>query len=127
MKADAHLSFRQGDFIAVLLVALLALSAFVFLLPGGRADAQLRAQIYQGGSLIGEYPLFSERQIEIGGDYANLLSIEGGQIAVIRSDCPGGDCLRCGWIGESGRSIVCLPNRLEIRISGAAEPRLDRG
>lgn len=121
MNADDLFSPRRGDLFAALLPLLLTAALLVFLLSGGRADAQPRAQIYQNGALLGEYPLSQAREIEVGGACTNLISIEKGKVAVIESDCPGGDCLRCGRIGESGRSIVCLPNRVEIRIDGGED------
>ena len=55
------------------------------------------------------------------GDYTNVISVEDGKAAIIESDCPGADCVHSGWIHEPGRSIVCLPNRVEIRMEGASE------
>ena len=42
-------------------------------------------------------------------------------IAITGSDCPGEDCVHSGWIKASGRSIVCLPNKVEIRIVGQSD------
>ena len=44
------------------------------------------------------------------------VTVKNGKIAVTHSDCPGKDCVGCGWQSQSGRSLVCLPNRMEIRI-----------
>ena len=49
-------------------------------------------------------------------DYSNTVTVQDGKIAVTASDCPGADCVHSGWIGTSGRSLVCLPNALEIRV-----------
>ncbi|MDR0903941.1 MAG: NusG domain II-containing protein [Ruminococcus sp.] len=43
--------------------------------------------------------------------------IKGGDIRVIKSDCPGGDCVHQGFAGETGGVIVCVPNRVTIRLS----------
>ena len=58
-------------------------------------------------------------EFSVTGDYMNTVTVRDGKIAVTESDCPGGDCVHSGWIGTSGRSIVCLPNRMEIRIVSA--------
>ena len=52
--------------------------------------------------------------------YSNTITVKDGKIAVTESDCPGEDCENCGWSDSTGRSIVCLPNEVEIRI--IAEP-----
>jgi hypothetical protein len=43
--------------------------------------------------------------------------VKGGEIAVISSDCPGGDCVHSGSIPSNGRVIVCVPNRVTITVS----------
>ena len=47
--------------------------------------------------------------------------IRDGRAAILESDCPGGDCIHSGWISQPGRSIVCLPNRVELRIAGQGD------
>ena len=39
-------------------------------------------------------------------------------VEVTQSQCPGQDCMHSGKIQRSGESIVCLPNRLMIRLEG---------
>jgi hypothetical protein len=34
--------------------------------------------------------------------------------------CPLGICWSTGWIGRAGQTIVCLPNRIVIRLRGRA-------
>jgi len=40
---------------------------------------------------------------------------------IAESTCPGNDCVHSGKIHSAGRSIVCLPNRVEIRITGESD------
>ena len=77
--------------------------------------------IYQDGSLIRELSLGTDTEVVIGGDYENVVTIKDGKAAITRSDCPVTDCVHSGWIHEAGRSIVCLPNRVELRIEGVSE------
>ena len=77
--------------------------------------------IYQDGSLIRELSLGTDTEVVIEGDYENVVTIKDGKTAITRSDCPGTDCVHSGWIHEAGRSIVCLPNRVELRIEGVSE------
>ncbi len=107
--------FRWGDLIAVGAVLFLAALVFLAFLPGRHADAAY-AHIYQNGKLILTVSLAQDRQIPITGSYNNTVTVRDGQVAITQSDCPGEDCVHSGWIGTSGRSIVCLPNALEIRV-----------
>ena len=52
----------------------------------------------------------------ISGAYTNEITVKDGQIAITASDCPGEDCVHSGSGGSVGRSIICLPNRVEIRV-----------
>jgi hypothetical protein len=47
-----------------------------------------------------------------------VLAVESGRIAVITSDCPNHVCVRTGWRSRAGDVIVCVPNRVIIRILG---------
>ncbi len=115
------LSFRKGDWIAIGLVLALALAvAAFFLLPGDSGQGKT-VQIYQNSKLLRELPLEATETIEISGEYHNTIVLKDGQVRISESDCPGRDCVHSGQIRQSGRSLVCLPNRVEIRIVGEAE------
>lgn len=117
MKTKLRISFRRGDWIAIALVALLAAgTAAAFIMPDSDENAML--QIYHDGRMIHELPLYTDADFEIHGQYANQISIRDGCAAITDSDCPGQDCMHSGWIQNTGRSIVCLPNRVELRIIG---------
>jgi len=62
-----------------------------------------------------------EKEYTVEGDYINHILVKDGSISVIESTCPGGVCVSSGSISEAGKSIVCLPNRMEIRITGSDE------
>ena len=51
----------------------------------------------------------------------NRLKAEDGKIAVIEADCPDKDCVKRGWLKKPGDSVICLPHRLVIRITGQSE------
>ena len=53
--------------------------------------------------------------------YYNVIKIEDGSVSVIESDCPDKICKKHIPIRMSGEMIVCLPNRVVIRIEGFNE------
>ena len=116
MKKRTALSFQKGDWAAVALVLLLAVGSGIFFWAR-KEDGQV-VQIYQDGQLIQEFSLAEDRTFEVSGKYHNKIEIRDGRAAVTESDCPGEDCVYSGWIGEAGRSVICLPNRVEVRITG---------
>lgn len=119
MNKKIHLSFRKGDWIAIGLVLALVLGVGALFLPDSSLQEAV-VQIYQDGKLLRELPLTAQEIIEISGRYHNTVVLDEGRAAITQSDCPGADCVHSGWISQPGRSIVCLPNGLELRIVGKA-------
>lgn len=110
-----RLRFQKGDLLAVAVTLALAAAVFFLFLPRETAEAAM-AEIYLDGALIRQLPLDTPTEFEVAGDYHNTVTVRDGQIRITASDCPGEDCVHSGPISAAGRSIVCLPNRLEIRV-----------
>ena len=115
MKKTDDLRFRKGDLLAVVIVAVLAVVVALSFLPSGDSEG-IQAQIYQNGELIETLSLNEATSLEITGKYTNVITVHDGGIAITASDCPGEDCVHSGAIRSSGRSIVCLPNGVEVRV-----------
>ena len=92
----------------------------VLFLPRGETENG-NVEIYKAGERIYVFPLTEERTFSVDGEYRNVVSVKDGRVAIVESDCPGTDCVHTGWISSAGRSIVCLPNRVEIRITSFDE------
>ena len=110
-----RLRFQKGDVTVIAGIVLLALLVFFAFLPPKDAPAAY-AEIYQEGKLLKTVLLSQDQEFTVTGKYTNTVTVCNGKIAVTHSDCPGGDCVSCGWADGVGRSIVCLPNALEIRV-----------
>lgn len=119
--SNMRFRFRRGDLLAIAAVAVIAVAVALAFLPRGDAGQNAAVQIYQDGQLIRELSLQAEETIQITGSYTNTVTVQNGKVAITHSDCPGADCIHSGWISTPGRSIVCLPNRVEIRITGTAD------
>ena len=115
MVNQEHLHFRKGDFLAIASVVLLAVLVGMCFLPKDSSGAVM-AEVYQDGTLIKTLPLDTDISFEITGNYTNTVTVSGGAISITASDCPGEDCVHSGAIDSSGRSIVCLPNGVEVRV-----------
>ena len=103
---------------AVLLIACLGLS-IPLLLP---SDDASHAEILVDGQLVRTVPLSVDQQFTLsthnGG--SNTITVQNGAIAVTEADCPDHYCMHRGFC-SGGTQIVCLPNRLVIRFTGAQE------
>ena len=116
-----RLSFGKGDFIVIVFVVSLAIFTGILFGKNTNSEEADVVAIYKEGEKIQELPLDKNREIIVSNIYTNRIVIEEGKVSITESDCPGEDCVHSGWISGSGRSIVCLPNRVEIRIEGETE------
>ena len=120
-KSVMKLKFCAGDLLAIGIVAVIAiLVSILFWTTIGKKEGGM-VSIYKEGALIKEVSLGSDAEFVVEGVYKNVVTIKDGKAAITESDCPGTDCVHSGWIHEAGRSIVCLPNRVELRIEGTLE------
>lgn len=121
MISEEKLHFRRGDAVAIAFVAVFAVLLFISVIlmrPRGRMTSAL---VYRDGELLCELPLDKDTEYTVEGEYTNVICVRGGAVAITESTCPGGDCMHTGFISDGGRSIVCLPNRVEIILSGESD------
>lgn len=104
----------------LLLLAAVLGAAFLFalfLVLWGRKGNSV--EVVCDGRILGEYSLTEDRRVPIRVENGeNLLVIQDGQAWVEEADCPDGLCIRQGRISRVGESIICLPHRLAITITG---------
>lgn len=110
---------KRGDLyliIGCLLAALVLCGLWLLLRQDGGTVI-----VEQNGRVTARYPLGEDRTVRIeGAGGYNLLVIEGGEVYLSEADCPTGLCVKTGRIRYAGQSIVCLPHRLAVRITGGA-------
>ena len=119
MIKPTNLRFQKGDLIAIAAVILLAVLVVLCYIPK-QSMSPAQAEIYKDGELVTTLSLSEDTTLEISGKYTNFITVSGGKIAITASNCPGEDCVHSGAIHSSGRSIVCLPNSVEVRVVTAA-------
>ena len=107
--------FRIWDVVlVVLLLALVAGAVYLAVAPKTGANAE----VYVDGELYQTLPLNKDTVLDL--DHLKIV-VSGGTVRVEDADCPDKICERCGAISKAGQSIVCLPNRVVIKISGKGE------
>ena len=115
MTQAEQMRFRKGDLLAIFLVIALAAAIVISFLPQRKQQGGY-AEIYLHAKKIKTVSLLEDQTFTITDRYTNEITIQDGRIAITGSDCPGEDCIHIGYICSPGRTIVCLPNGLEIRI-----------
>jgi hypothetical protein len=123
MKEKSKFKFCLGDFIAICSVVFLAIVVFFGYFIGTQSVENAKVQIYQNNELLQEFPLNSTDEIvyTVEGEYINTIVIKNGEVYFETASCPGTDCVHSGSISKPGRTLVCLPNKVEVRITGNAD------
>ena len=88
------------------------------------------ANIYQNGLIIKSIDLNKNEksyEFEIEGENGvkNTVKIENGEVSIICSNCPDKICISTGAIKDGVIPIVCLPNKLIIKIEGKQKEYFD--
>ena len=125
MKRSPELKPNLWDILVVLAVVALAASSALTVWPG-RDSGSLTAVVTADGE---ELDRFAPADLAAGprtythNGYTLTVTAEDGGLRVSEADCPTQDCVHTGTISRSGQSIVCLPARIIIQLTGGqADP-----
>ena len=124
MEHTRHrLPFKTADL--VLIGGLLALSATLFFMLIARPQDGRTVEVTVDGTVVTTLPLDTDTTYVIDGvdDGRNTLVIVDGKATVTDATCPDGVCVRHRAIDRAGQSIICLPNKVVVRVVG--EPTVD--
>ena len=106
---------------ALLLVAFLG-AAYMF----STRETGAYAVVSLDGEDIYRLPLSEDITVDVGKDGAfNTIVIKDGSVCVSDASCPDHVCINQGGKMYDGETIVCLPNRLVITVTGGDTPEID--
>lgn len=109
--------FKKADLFLIALLLLLGLGGW-FAVGASRSGGDM-VSITVDGKLYGRYALQERREITLEKDGGhNTVVLENSTARMKESNCAGGQCIRQGAISHSGESIVCLPHRIVVEITG---------
>lgn len=105
-----------------LFVALVFMGLFLSWLSLTDSDSGKDAVITVDGKLYGTYSVSKDQTIEISQNgHTNKITIKDGAVQMSYSDCHNQVCVDDGKITRTSQSIVCLPNRVMVEITGGEE------
>jgi hypothetical protein len=110
----------RNDILLLSAVLIFALLAFLIFKITARPGSYVTVSI--DGSVVAEYPLDKDTEalIECESGY-NLLIIKEGEAYIAEASCPDGICSSHRPIKHSGRTIVCLPNKVVVAVRSDVE------
>ena len=111
----------RGDISLIIFILIFSISIFFGFHLYGLAPGKTYAVIEADGLIVQKISLGNpgpdfETQVEghIGSTRIQLLE---NKIRILESPCPDKDCVRQGWISRPGQILVCLPNRVLVKIT----------
>ncbi len=114
---------RRNDIL--LLTGLLLLGAILFFAVNAMKEGGAQVEIIVDGKAIEHYPLDKDREIKLDYGGYNVLAIRDGYASVTSADCPDKLCVDQRKISKTGETIVCLPHKVVIKVSGGESPEYD--
>lgn len=128
-KESMGKGIRKPDIVVIAIIATMAaaLSALFTLYDTHRIAAEengdKRLIITKDGDITGSYALDEDILINIG--EANVCEIKDGHAYMKSADCPDQSCVRSHPISDTGENIVCLPNKVVLKIETDKAPAED--
>ncbi len=108
---------RKADIILLIVLVIVGLAATAYVAVSKTGGDTVI--IEQRGKMYGKYSLFENRTVTIEGEQCkNIVTIKNGEVWMHESTCKNQVCVRHSRISSGGESIICLPNRVVVRIEG---------
>ena len=121
-SVKSFIAKRRVDIIVI--ASLLLLSLAIILVNNLTKKEGAYATVTLDGVTVGEYSLAIDGVFTLNGG-TNVLTIENGTARMTKSSCPDHTCEHVGKIRYVGETIVCLPNKLTITVTGESEGSVD--
>ena len=128
MKRFPELKPNFWDAVVVLAVVALAALSALAVWRGGTETGALTAVVTVDGQEIDRFAPAELSDAPRAYSYNGVtltVAADGNGLRVTSSDCPTKDCVRAGAISRGGQSIVCLPARIVIQLTGGTTDNND--
>ncbi len=119
------LNMTIADIVLIFLV-LAASAVSAFAVPVWIAGGAKEIEVYSDNQLMGRYPLSEDRLISVKGTLGITgVEIKNGLARIKGSPCGNKTCMKMGELGASGGFLLCLPNRILVKIGAERADSLD--
>ena len=115
---------KKTDLLLVVLALVAAAGIWLFYSAG--ADHGKGAEITVDGEREAFLPLDEDGSIRIETeDGYNVVTVKDGEVFVTEADCRDQICVDHKKVSKTGETIVCLPHKLVVEITGEGEAEAD--
>jgi len=115
---------KIGDLVLIgTLCILIFMSYFLFQIVMGQGET---VSVYSDGRLMYRLSLSKNTEIHVQGILGvSKIRIENRQVYIFNAPCPHKICMTMGKVSRAGQVLVCIPNKLYVRIDGRDTRDLD--
>lgn len=114
-KKNRQYSLKPLDIVTFLFLISLSVGLFLSSLSGGSGSKVL----IETPTETLQYSLTRNKIIKVEGAIGtSVIEIQKGRVRMIESACDHKLCIKKGWTYRTGDSIVCLPNRVRVKVIG---------
>ena len=108
---------KKKDFILIFVVLIVIASTFgINYFVNTKSGENI--EIYVDNKLYKTYSIDDEEKLKIESeDGYNIVKIHDHGVEIIEASCPDKVCVNSGFITKPSESIVCLPNKVHIKIT----------
>ncbi|MGB9681867.1 MAG: NusG domain II-containing protein [bacterium] len=105
----------------VIISSLFALIFLTYLFNSFKSILGTTVIIQVSGKETIRLPLNRDKTIKVQGPLGeSIIEIKNRKVRMLFSPCPDKLCMKQGWIDKTSQSIICVPNRIIIKIEGRA-------
>ena len=108
---------KPFEAVIIMLVLLGSIAAAVIL---NRSGSGPRTAVICCGDVRHELSLDKDGLFRFDGIDADF-EVKNGKIRMTEVSCPDKLCEKTGYIGSSGQSIICVPNKITVSVAGSDE------
>jgi len=102
------------DFIVLFIFLLLPVTFSYFLYTNHYFIGTSFVEIYQNNNLLCKEPISKNQELKF---HNFTVEIKDNKVRMKESHCPYKICVHTGWISKPYQQIVCVPNRVLIKIT----------
>jgi hypothetical protein len=122
INIQQHLTFADKVLIGCLIVVSLASYPLARRMTKGGDTVQIEVN----GAVYMVVSLHTNQTLSVSGPLGNtIVVVQDGEVFVTESPCRAKICIRTGHISHNGQLVVCVPNKVVVRVTGDEKPEYD--
>lgn len=121
LKIDKNMFKFPSDLFLIGFIFFILIGIFLLAINKDNSKGK-NIEILENNRLKYKFSLLEDKVIEIDEILGKgTIEIKDGKVRKIKSSCPKHICINQNWVSKIGDSIICVPNKQVIRITGINE------